>query len=254
MTLYLNNDNNKFDIKLYIKECHSGKILNFNACVPNYMKYGVVVGEYRRALHRANNNDNIISSLYMVCNRFVNNEYPVHFLIQCMRKFINKLNNNNNQDAIEPVNKANIFIKMPFINNYFTNQLNRITRKLKLNNTVKFYYKTKNLTNIFLKKEKLLCNTDCFYCTLAKSINICYSKFTVYIIECTLCNKVYVGETERILKRRVEEHFTNSNSAVYHSANYVNCTPDKKFMDDIVCQKLHLCTPKNIKFVVQHLL
>ena len=211
MVLTLNRQTNHFDTCLYIKECHSGTILNFYSSVPNHVKYGIVIGEYRRALHRSNNNYNIIISLNMVIKRFINNSYPIDFLITSLRKFINKLNNT----TVEHVNRNIIYIKMPFINDFYTNKINHITRNLGLNDKVKFYYKTKNLTNIFLKKEKLKCNTDCLFCSIAKRMDICNLKFVVYIIECGLCQRVYIGETKRLLKTRISEHFIDTNSAVF---------------------------------------
>lgn len=50
------------------------------------------------------------------------------------------------------------------------------------------------------------CPETCEICTSAKKINKCLSKNCVYIIECTHCHLVYIGETSRTVGSGIKEH------------------------------------------------
>ena len=170
----------------------------------------------------------------LVINRFLRNDYPIQFLGKCMEKFIVKFHNNDKNAPRE--NRKCIYIAVPFVNNFYTNKFNHIARKLKLDGLIKFYYKTNNLAKMFLNKERLICDTNCYFCTIAKRLNICNIKCAVYIIECAICNKMYIGETERLVKDRVGEHLVDINSAVFkhHNAHHTDVNIYDNFSFDIL--------------------
>ena len=45
--------------------CHSGTIINYQLAVPDHFKYGIVLGEFRHAVHRANTKSNKLLSLQL---------------------------------------------------------------------------------------------------------------------------------------------------------------------------------------------
>ena len=79
-------------------------------------------------------------------------------------------------------------------------------------------------------RSTIECNTDCIFCKMAIRNNLCNTKYCIYIVRCKHCNQIYVGETKRLLKKRIHEHLYSKSSAVYthwliqHSdINIVDC-------------------------------
>ena len=59
-------------------------------------------------------------------------------------------------------------------------------------------------------KEEQKCPKACETCTSTKEVNKCLSKNCVYIIECTHCHLLYIGEMSRTVGSREEEKKTNA--------------------------------------------
>ena len=227
LDIWIKYFNNAFHFHLYIKKIHSGVILPYDSFIPEYVKRGVVLGEFRRAVHRSSDNNNIIFSLQLVINRLIKNNYPVFLLHSLLSIFIkrrlNYINNNNNNDNNNDKdgNIKPIYIQIPFVNDSFTYRLTGILRKLKLQNVVRFYFRpTANFSTIFGPKQKSMqCSADCIYCPIMNNENTCYNKCLIYKVECTKCHKIYIGETKQILKSRIKQHFNDKNSAVFKHHN-----------------------------------
>ena len=50
---------------------------------------------------------------------------------------------------------------------------------------------------------------------------MCYTKFVVYEITCTICDQMYIGETCRTFATRFKEHLFDINSAIFrHLASH----------------------------------
>ena len=117
-----------------------------------------------------------------------------------------------------------IYIKVPYINDYFHGKLKNILFSLKLQNVVRFYCTSNNLSKIFsIKKHKLICQPSCEICNISDFKNACFLKNVIYIITCNVCNLKYVGQTGRFVKNRLKEHMTRIDSAVHkHQQDYHN--------------------------------
>ena len=64
-------------------------------------------------------------------------------------------------------------------------------------------------------KERPICKENCKFCALNGKTNMCYQKNVIYEIRCTICQMKYIGETQRMVRSRLNEHiFLNSESAV----------------------------------------
>ena len=156
--------------------------------------------------------------------RFIDNNYPLQFLESCLNKFM-IINQSPRPLKLKNQNAKRVYIKTPFINDYFRNKLCRLTYQLKINDNVHFYNKLNNLSSIFKpKKHKMSCPTNCNICPMMNQPNICLNKNLIYCMKCTFCNVVYIGETSRCLITRVREHLTNMSSAVYqhHLENHIH--------------------------------
>jgi len=140
------------------------------------------------------------------------NDYPVLFLISCLSSYIFK---NFTSEKKSTKNNNCIYVKTTFLNEFFCTRFSNILKRLNLNDVVKFYYTTNSLDSIFKPpKEKNICDSSCKICKLSNG-NICFLKNTIYNVECNICKLRYIGQSSRLLKTRIFEHFTKSNSAVF---------------------------------------
>ena len=51
---------------------------------------------------------------------------------------------------------------------------------------------------------------DCITCRAGSKETHCDRQFAVYSLTCTICSKKYIGETQRSIRARVQEHFTDT--------------------------------------------
>ena len=68
-----------------------------------------------------------------------------------------------------------------------------------------------NFTNVFNNFHTSLSYPILFHLS-------CDSSSVIYVIECSSCNKRYVGQTRRALRERIREHLRNINTTTSHSS------------------------------------
>ena len=183
------------------------------------MKHNILIGELHWAVRRSSTSNHTLKSLKVVFNRFLTNDYSKEFLHDVFKDFSRSLHSTN---TIDNDNFQNYnFVKYPFLNDHFKQKMLNILYMLNLQDSVKFYSCTHNLSNIFsVKKERVICKTNCEFCPLMQQEHFCQLKNLVYCITCSICHKKYIGQTSRTLKARVREHFTIHSSAVYKHFYY----------------------------------
>jgi len=176
------------------------------------VKKGILFGEFRRAIHRSSNDANIAQSIQKVFSRFSSNGYPFYFIRKCFFSYLDSLNSSSLNKDFKNVH----FIKAPFINDFYKNGMNRILYNLNLQDHVKFYHKSSNLKSILsFQKEKFSCEPSCIFCPIMARENSCMQKNVIYCVTCNICNVKYIGQTERFLRTRIQEHMTQQSSAVH---------------------------------------
>ena len=234
---------NSFRYHIYFKDLHSGSIFPYNSFVPLSMKRSVVMGEIHRAIRRSSDNSHILISLQLIFSRFLNNFYPIDFLKKCLFMYIrNNITHRREKIKYDDYN----FIRIPFYNEYFYQRFQSILRDLDLHNHIKFFYKTSTLKNIFKSpKENIICHTDCAFCKISLHNNICFMKNVIYKISCKICNAYYIGQTARLLKTRIHEHFTKHDSAVY--THFSNLHANHNIFDVFDFDVLHANLPNQNK-------
>ena len=105
-----------------------------------------------------------------------------------------------------------MYIKVPFINEVLKQRTQAVIKRSGIQNIKVHYMTGRPLSSIFRPpKEQQKCPEACETCTSAKKVNKCLSKNCVYIIECTHCHLVYVGETSRTVGSRIKEHARKKN-------------------------------------------
>ena len=223
-----------FQYHIYSKPTNSGTIIPFNSFICNTIKRGVVMGEIRRAIERSSSNDLILKSLELILLRFMHNGYTCTFLDRCLQDCIHRHYNNGNDNCNSnnhQTTKSNfIHIKTPYMGEYFHKKMITMLNQLNLRDKIRIYYTTNSLQKIFAPpKYSIQCEHDCKFCKISDTQNICYMKNLIYVIKCTSCEQWYIGQTCRILRRRIHEHFTNKDSVVY--THHMNIHPNTNIHD-----------------------
>ena len=110
--------------------------------------------------------------------------------------------------------KICVFFHFPFFNDAIKKRVNGIFRTAGL--PVRTFSKSVTLRSVLnrKKKEERRCNLkDC----KVNDPSLCYRKNCVYKCVCDNCGKMYIGSTARFLHTRINEHYKNSNSSIFHT-------------------------------------
>ena len=118
---------------------------------------------------------------------------------------------------------------------------------------IKVHYMTgRPLSSIFRPpKEQKKCPETCETCISAKKVNKCLSKNCLYIIECTHCHLVYIGEASRTLGSRIKENLPMEKQTTYqHLVKHTNTPMLKDISWDILHNNIrHVRSSKRSKSV-----
>ena len=174
--------NGQLNFKVFRKSTHTDKYLDYNSYHPEEHKNSVI----RSLLHRANNlcdrneKDNEFKHINKV---LIDNNYPTSKIKNISRKLRDGNNSRNNT-----TNESTEYISAPYIKG--TSE--RVGRIL-------------NQYNIKLshKPTKILKNELCHLKDKRKPPD---KAGVIYKLSCKECDSVYIGETGRQLKERVQEH------------------------------------------------
>ena len=125
-----------------------------------------------------------------------------------------------NGNVLVPLNRPNDFIKDRCI--LKVQYIDEIHKRKLLNRLKQCKFDFSNTRIVFVSGPKLKdllihsklvpskCNaqqTLCYVCKLNGNSDSCMKKNVVYLLECSICNKAYIGETGRLFRVRMREHF-----------------------------------------------
>ena len=189
------NDCLKFDI--FRKQTHSESYLHYFSYTSEKIKLGLAQSLFLRALRICSPEflDNEISHVKNALNKLA---YPKKVLQKALLKARKVHFSSHKNDAPKKDNKI---LKMPYMKN-----LEKFKRPLKnLNTDLVFTYGNKLSHNLCSNKPK-------------KAL----PNYGVYEIPCKDCEKIYVGESGRDLKKRVREHKSGIKNADVNNALFVH--------------------------------
>ena len=170
-------------------------------------KEGLIKGLIDRAILLSNPEFRPANFL-LLKNTLKRNGYPIEMVSSIIKErtfeiyhpLLTEKRKELRKNEVEPINWKNTVV-LPFCNN-ISNDIRRIFRKAGIHTIFKLPFYTKQLFPLIKDKIPLL-----------KHSNIVYS------IPCLGCNQVYIGQTSRLLERRVYEHKRNIFlSALQHTA------------------------------------
>jgi hypothetical protein len=141
------------------------------------------------------------------------NAFPPNLVEKVIRKYLNhKFQQGTTEDEAKEVLETRYF-KLPYIGSHST------ILKKKVMNVVKKFCDGIDVRLVFVStkiKDSFSCK-DSFQSFSHKSM-------VIYKFECTGCKSSYIGETERHLSVRIQEHFKNKTSHIFrHLQEFPNC-------------------------------
>ena len=111
-------------------------------------------------------------------------------------------------------NKHMISMKVPFTNKTMKRRITNLLRRTDLINRVRIWYDAgRNLKRKFHPpKERQRCPPDCGSCKFSVcDKDSCFEKNLIYRVQCSVCERYYIGETSRMIGTRIKEHTSQSN-------------------------------------------
>ena len=168
----------EFKFKVYRKPTYKNDILHFYSHHDASIKIGVIIGFYLRAI-RICSEEHLKEEFNIIKQNFNELKYPASFIEKARKKAQKIMKNNGN---IKKEEKRRIILNT----NETTQDLKR-----KINNELQIIPKTSTTINdILRKKTKITENRT----------------GSIYKVPCKDCNKQYIGETNRMLTKRIREH------------------------------------------------
>ena len=193
LDILISRENEKFVTNVYRKPTFSGVYTNFESFIPQTYKIGLVFSLLHRIFHLSSDFKKFHHEVNNLKNILYKNSYPVSFVDDCIKKFLNKIF--APKKIVFTVPKKEIMIVLPYLGKISLNIRTKIIRMVRSRIpycNVRFVYQSKcKLSNLFTFKDRI-------------------PKFLrsgiVYKFQCGGCNATYYGKTQRHFKVRIGEH------------------------------------------------
>ena len=204
-------DENNTDI--YYKDTHTGQYTDFNSFVPWSLRISWVRSLYNRAKGICTTKESFDRQILNIQKFMSWNGFTRRF----RNTLLKKLQYHNPSTHVENEEKENqettIWLRIPYVGNcgvsHVKRLLSKIKRNLKTNINVKFkvFYNTKKLSFHYSNKDRV-----------PEGQRAC----VIYQITCPGCGGNYIGETERCVSIRLNEHGTKINEPMNRHLRHCN--------------------------------
>jgi len=246
----IRNGNNKIDFKWFKKEISSNRILNYYSNHPEYTKINTVKNMINRALNISSPcyHSEIKSKITKILQ---DNLYPKYLTDSLIKGELNNNETVKKENTHEQMNNAQqgtTFSDNPsqlpkpkqtlITKKFFKNQNANTTLVINSNNLEKSKPPTTEmnkkqfkvipyinpLSHNIKKIFKLYdCDINLAFKPIGKILNTCFSKTKdkvdnafkknlIYQINCSNCDKSYIGQTKQFLSKRVQQHKSTATS------------------------------------------
>lgn len=197
-TKLIRTEQNTIILDWYIKPTSSGRYMNYVSYHDEKMKINLVLGLKHRVeniCHPSFRKNNLIK----LKNMLLDNNYPPSLLNKLLfstsSRTISNLNHNQNQrhltnPGVDSTETDIRFVSLPFVKDLTPNLIN--------------IFKNERHKLKFAKRTVLTVNK---YFSITKDQTPVMQKSNiVYQIPCSMCEKIYIGETSRNLSARITSH------------------------------------------------
>ena len=165
---------------------------------------------------------------------FSNNGFPLNLYYVQVRKFLNKIYNQNL--TIQTVEKKRLYVSFPYYG-YVSERL-----RTEIKDVVNKYYPHIDLKLIFTNKLSV---GSLFRYKESLPAPLCSG--VIYTYKCALCNECYTGSTSRQLQCRIAEHMGRSvRTNLPLSKNPISAIYDHSFKSG------HSISKENFKIIDRH--
>ena len=194
--------NDMVRIKWYRKESCKNIILHARSAHPSAVKHAIVRNMFKTAANVSSGVVERQESLKMAKQIAVANGYSLQPNRSRKRKTVNASNGNNTK----------IPLCLPFISDRISFTVKRCIRQAQLENDVFLV----NIPNGNIKQhlvrnrlyDRACASPNCVVCPYGKAGD-CAKSGVVYQVECLSCHAIYIGETGRPLRVRINEHLAS---------------------------------------------
>ena len=206
-----------FMSSIYYKQTHTGLYTNFCSNLPDSYKKGAFTGLLSR-IYSISSNWSIINDEFTKLRKmFVANCYPSHLLDNCINQFLSKTNYACDKTNVK--RKPDYFVSLPFYGIFMLKYRNELRR------TVKKYFPNINVSFVFTVPCRL---HQFFNVKDATPVDILSN--IIYKFQCSSCNAIYVGKTDRHFYVRKNEHLGTS----YRTGSNITIGPRSTIMEHLV--------------------
>ena len=229
MDLKISHDlDNGLVYELFQKPSDSGVSLNFESCVPRHQKSSVATQHFRRAVALSSNPTARQRSESKIEALLQQNGFPSE-TIELAREKANKLPASRTNETDNSSDR--VTLSLPFCSDHLDKEVRKIVKKSNL--PVRIVYKqAPNLKQRlvrsalqptgctvhdkfieekqWLKRRPGRPREDCISCRAGLNELHCDRKFAIYLLACTICSREYVGETQRPVRARIQEHYADT--------------------------------------------
>ena len=189
----VSREKGKFVTAVYKKPTFSGVYTHFESFLPTVYKFGMVYTIVYCCFKICSDWSKFHEELSFLKQVFLKYGYPLSFIDNCFKTFVDKLFTKRPQFATAV--KETLFLSLPYLGEISLQTRTKLTKSFKgLLNSCKLqivFKSQRKLSNVFRFKDRLPFD-------LVSGV--------VYKYTCGRCNSTYYGETDRHVKVRSGEH------------------------------------------------
>jgi len=187
------------DHDFYQKKAKRDLFIHSKSHLPSHVKENVIRNEINRRASKCST----ITKKNIALNKFrehlISRGYTHNFLNAVENKPQRRARNNNNT----------FYLNLPFISDTIDRKIKNLFRRKNIN--VRITRSSNKLFNVFKPKRESLLSCNSSSCPTFNTA-LCHKKNVVYGLKCSGCEREYIGQTQRFLHTRVNEHQIGRNS------------------------------------------
>jgi len=194
-----------FITSTYRKPTHTGLCPKWSSFAPLHRKRNLINSLLRRAYHIASSYQLVHTEFINIKRRLSRTGYPHNFFDRCILQSLNRKHGVTRQcgsPAVPPPSLKHISLQLPYLGSVSSNIRQELSsfvrRKAVVNVKLRCFENTQKLQSWFSVKDRQV---------LLNRFNV------VYNLTCS-CGAFYIGQTQRSLINRIEDHRTSLSSSV----------------------------------------
>ena len=197
LDVLLTRHNNEIETAVYRKKTNTGLYMKWSSLCPIKYKRNLINCLLERSYRICSSYLIMHREFQNITNMMLNNEYPISFIQNQIRQFLNKKFNPKSipkADSTSQKPVPRLIIRLPFVGNsslHLEKELKSFfRRKLSDKFILNIVHNCYAISNMFKHKDKQ---------------PLLYRNNVVYKLSCS-CGSVYIGQTRRNLQSRMDEH------------------------------------------------